>query len=438
MLFRYNIKPLVYFLSCFCAFFSCEPLDVVFSDDIDEDMESSAATVADNQKTIDYPIVEEGDPAIECMIKKAQQMAYIQWNPLLDIPGLSSPIPAGVTRVGLPYSSVKEKDKFIGQEVSFYTFMTALHNPRSVLYTDDTKLPPYHGSNCGPYYGTVCSMAVNYALGLERPYESSMYKDLPFIAKVKQQDSNSLYPGDLLWSPGHVVLVLGIDKNEGNTQSVTIFESNGRTIIKNLSVEAFKERWNKVGWVAYRYLGLGDNTNYIPIPYYHNDNDPDLEPLYNSSLCTSRGDQVTYREGEDVVINLFSTAYTKLLLFRNEAFYQSFTIHGSDITLSQLPYGHYRAYLEDQQAVSDEISFEVINAFVHLQKRRVVYFSSFNAIPEYYVICDQMGNRLLIQDISEVDRQNGSFAMESDFSGYYLKVFFKGSFGRVSNEPILL
>ncbi len=120
-------------------------------------------------KEVDYPVVPEDHPALLCMRKKAHHMADIRWTPLNDIPGLTKPIPAGIERVGLPYSSVKEKDKFVGLEVSFHTFMTALHNPRSVLYTEDVKESPYYGTNCGPYYGTVCSGAVNYALGKYRP-----------------------------------------------------------------------------------------------------------------------------------------------------------------------------------------------------------------------------------------------------------------------------
>ena len=74
--------------------------------------------------------------------EKAHQIADIEWTPLKDIPGLTKPIPAGIMRTGIPYSSVKEKDKFVGQEVSFHTFMTALHTPRNVLYTEDVKESP--------------------------------------------------------------------------------------------------------------------------------------------------------------------------------------------------------------------------------------------------------------------------------------------------------
>lgn len=69
---------------------------------------------------------------------------------------------------GLVYSSVLETNTFVGIDVSFHTFMTALRNPKSVLYTENINRPPYHGDlmGKGAYYGTVCSGFVSYALGL--------------------------------------------------------------------------------------------------------------------------------------------------------------------------------------------------------------------------------------------------------------------------------
>lgn len=60
-------------------------------------------------KEVDYPVVPEDHPALECMRKKAHQIADIEWTPLKDVPGLTKPIPAGVMRTGIPYSSVREK-----------------------------------------------------------------------------------------------------------------------------------------------------------------------------------------------------------------------------------------------------------------------------------------------------------------------------------------
>ena len=416
---------------------ACAPLDIDSVIPREEGMLSNDSI----PHKIDSVVVPDNHPAIVCMLKRAHQIADIEWTPLHPIPSLTNEwLPGGVKLYGIPYSSVKEKDKFVGQEVSFYTFMTAVNNPRSILYSDDVKQVPYHGVNCGTYYGTVCSMAVNYALGIERPIESKMYAGLPYFSKVEEQDANGVCLGDVLWSKGHVVLLVGIQRDViGMPKSFTILESNKQgTKIRKYSTDSFIARWERDGWVAYRYLKLKENTEYSPQPYIHLDGDPDVSPRYNEALCTSRGDQVCYREGEEVVINLFSSSYQSMSIIRNDSFYQSLTIDTEDITLSDLPNGHYEVFLDKGYVTSEEISFEIIDTSVSVMNGKDVYFSSKNAFPEYYVVCNRTGNREVIRDSTVQERMNGFFQLDADYSGYYLKVFFKGDYGRISNEPIKL
>lgn len=394
-------------------------------------------------KEVDYPVVPEDHPALVCMRKKAHQMADIRWIPLKDIPGLTKPIPAGIERVGLPYSSVKEKDKFVGQEVSFHTFMTALHNPRSVLYTEDVKEPPYHGTNCGPYYGTVCSGAVNYALGIDRPYESSMYESLPYIVKVKAQSPEGLCPGDILWSEGHVVLLIDIKKGEdGKLLEFTILESAGSTTIQSLSLDAIKNRWESVGWVAYRDMRLAENLNYTPNPYVINEGDPvGLVASFNKDICTSRGDMVTYLEGEEVVINILNPSYKTMEIAKDGFPFKTMTVAAEDITLHSLKAGSYSVHLRSDNSVSKDVFFEIINERTSVRRTGLNYevsFGSSNGIPVYLVVCTRPGARKGIVDITPYDLSVGGLLLNGNYRGMYLKVFYQGSYGKISNEPIEL
>ena len=107
---------------------------------------------------------------------------------------------------GLIYSSVKELAQFVGEEVSFHTFMTAVNNPRSKLYTEDVSKSPYHGLNCRAYYGTVCSGLVSYALGF---YPKYFADDFPLMKCMKEVDSStadSIKVADVLWRNGHVAI----------------------------------------------------------------------------------------------------------------------------------------------------------------------------------------------------------------------------------------
>lgn len=420
---------------------SCDTLEIA---------PETSHNIADSQASIypaevNDPVVPEDHPAIVCMVKKAHQIADIKWAPLRSVPSLSENwIPAGTQMLGIPYSSVKEKDKFVGQEVSFYTFMSAVHNPRSVLYTEDVKKSPYYGGNCGMYYGTVCSMAVNYALGIERPVESKMYKTLPYIARVKYQSLDYLYAGDILWSEGHVVLIIGIDRDEdGLPITITILESSGNTRIKTLSRVAFQTRWEEVGWVAYRYLKLADNVNYEPLPFVNNTGDPIVSYDYNPDLCTSRGDYACFVSGEDVTINVFDASFDKLTVYQNKAIQQEIDIDPSkeDYILSHLPAGMYEAKLSLDNKQSKPTYFEIIDedtTVTHDNDSYIVSFNSDNAIPEYVVICQRDGNRDAIIDISDQNILENRIYLEGNYSGKFLKVFYKGKYGRVSNTPIIL
>ena len=418
--------------------FSCEPL-VIEPEKIYDPLDNSSPI------EVDGPIVPEDHPAIACMVRKAHQIADIEWTPLKSVPSLSENwISAGTIMHGIPYSSVKEKDKFVGQEVTFYTFMSAVNNPRSVLYTEDVKKYPYYGENCGMYYGTVCSMAVNYALGIERPVESKMYKSLPHIARVKDQNHDKLYVGDILWSKGHVVLIIGIERDEeGLPKSFSILESAGDTRIKTLSRAVFQKRWEEVGWVAYRYLKLADNVIYEPLPFVTNPGDPEVSYDYNPDLCTSRGDYACFLHGEEITINVFNTSFDELVLYKDDKLLRKMQLDPSqeDYLLSYLPSGMYEAKLSSINRQSNSTYFEIIDektTVIQNNSGYIVSFNSDNAIPEYVVICLRDGNREVIIDISDKDRLENKIYINGNYSRKYLKVFYKGEFGRVSNSPIIL
>lgn len=424
------------FFSCVTFLTACESTRLM----VDEFLSG-----IEDVRIVDQPVVSEDHPAITCMIKKAHQIADIRWKTLRPIPSLREEwLPEGTDLQGIPYSSVKEMDKFVGQEVSFYTFMSAVQNPKSVLYTEDVKNPPYYGVNCGTYYGTVCSMAVNYALGIDRPVESKMYAKLSNIAIVKQQNAKSVCPGDILLSSGHVVLVLETEKDQdGDPISFSILESAGNTRIKQLSLEEFYERWVRVGWVLYRYLDIANNLTYEPLPFLKNPGDPEVVYDFNSDLCTSRGDYACYLHGEEITINIFDTSFERLDIFKDGKLLKEIHIAHSeeDYVLTNLPGGIYEAKLYSNDRQSNPTHFEIINEDTTVISKNggyIVSFGSNNAIPEYVVICLRDGNREAIVDISDQDRLENRMYINGNYSGKYLKVFYKGEYGRVSNTPIIL
>ena len=135
---------------------SSSRLDVDEGERYFEDTVSLVPTETLDLADRNHPAYEAG---VRNAIDKARLMAEIRWKALAPVPSTIMTsyrwdYPQGGT-YHIPYSSVKELDMFVGRNVSFYTFLSAAANERSVLYTEDVSLAPYHGYNCGAFYGTV-------------------------------------------------------------------------------------------------------------------------------------------------------------------------------------------------------------------------------------------------------------------------------------------
>ncbi len=389
-------------------------------------------------------------PALEEMRKRAKAIGNIKWTPKGVIPNNNGVFTKGVEFTGIPYSSVKEKDKFIGQDVSFYTFLSAVNNPRSVLYTEDVRKLPYHGVNCAAYYGTVCSGAVNYALGLDRPYSSRMYGALPCFKRVAQQDLEHTAPGDIVYfTYGHVFLITDIIKDkDGSVGYVDILESAPNlTSCRRYSAQEVQERLDKYKHVIYRYVDL-EKLAIDPSPF------PAMEACINNkrtdndALSLSRGDKVTYGE-EDVLVNVLDEGYDRLEVYKTDVIgdvkVKEITVEGTpDVELCGLSPGSYRALLTRQDSlVSDAVMFEILQTDVSISMRGKyidISFFSDNAVPEYIVFCKEDGTKALVSDITDEERLSGHKVVKSEvgMASHYLKVFFRGEYGRVSNPIIPL
>lgn len=177
-------------------------------------------------------------------VKRAYQMAAISWTPVSITAANHIPTNNGNGEVfnmngykGVPYSSCKEFYGYVPQCVSYHTFLSAVRNKQSILYTEDVGKSSskssygrtYNGSNCHTYYGSVCSSLVSHAIGLGCIFGTNDYeKALPDIKPIASQNADYVMPGDMLLSDGHIMLVTNVIKNaDGTTKTVEITHSAG-------------------------------------------------------------------------------------------------------------------------------------------------------------------------------------------------------------------
>lgn len=280
----------------------------------------------------------------DVMYRKVLQMRDIEWDALGDIYSNTGRVQASAGQhvmTGIPYSSVKEKDKYVGFNVTYKTFMTAAHNPYSLLYTEkcsDAGGTPahsgygisYNGTNTGCYFGQVCNVFVENCLGMRIPYNSDEYAYLCKIGvvdKIADQSASGVVPGDICWVPHHCYIVTNVKHNaDGSLLYIEISEARlGWSSTRRMTGEDFEYTLMvNGGGIIYRYNERYKNTDYRPLPFIPLwDENQDQQYVYNDDICTYAGDyacfygghgQINNQEPIFINCNLGSAVYNELVI----------------------------------------------------------------------------------------------------------------------------
>ena len=391
-------------------------------------------------------------------VKKAHQMTDLPIIPAVTFtsnPTAKENYVAGKNYKGVIYSSVKEINTYVGQDVSFHTFMTALHNPRSVLYTDRLDQLPYHGVNCMAYYGTVCSGLISYALGFKITQRSSDILVEDYFELISDQSAKGIRLADLICKNGHPRLVTGIKKDiNGNIISIeiSVAVNSGCMRYEVKGEEAFNKMLKKNKFEIYRYKELYKNTSYTPANGFVAVENEKLEPFtYNDEICANKGDKACYVTGENVVLNVFGGG-DKVEIYKDSKLFKEIAIQKKDtnVVLKNYPYGDYQARVVNGRKKSDYTKWKIIDVKVTIDKQKNrIYFSSANAFPVYYEFCGISGdrptnkNRVYAAEFSDVELKNGYVTVKApkpptkEKRGYpYVKVHFECDYGMVINKPV--
>ena len=394
-----------------------------------------------------------GSPGAQNAVKKAHQMTDLEFVPAdTIIANKKKTYHPNKKYKGLIYSSVLETNTFVGVDVNFHTFMTALHNPRSVVYTEHLNKYPYHGKRIGSYYGTVCSGFVSYALGFKAYQTTYDIAEHDFMTLVDDQSARGIQLADVLWQKGHVALITGIRRDKSNGEIVWIEISEAwrsgcrRRVVEGES--AFNKMLLDGKWKIYRYKDLEKNEYKPWTEFVAVDGEQSTPFQYNEAICPNKGDKSCYVTGENVVLNL-AEGYRKVEIYKDSEFYKRLRIGNDlDVILRDLPYGDYQARLVKWWHKSDFAYWKVIDAQVNTNAEEgIVTFHSDNATPVYMEFCTISGSRPIWAwyVLSDKDISNGYVKVSSLVSNrlkkkttkMYAKVHFECDYGRVVNKPVL-
>ncbi|WP_286178278.1 hypothetical protein [Stieleria mannarensis] len=248
-------------------------------------------------------------------VEYARIMSRVKWTPVAeDMPKRGGHFTAGKQYTGVPYSSVKHVGRYIGFDIFLKTFLAAVENPKSVLYTENL-----YGKvkNAECYYGKVCSSYTSYALQCGIWYVSKVHgpRFREGVSTVQPQSARAARPGDIIYTPpakknggSHVELVTEVIRNEdGDVTHVRVEESRPQTTSNTLRDAAdFDKHLASRNRELYRITDLdawrgGNRADAFLFPNYGDDS---ATPKINRVLLLDRGDWVPYAKGQPVKINL--------------------------------------------------------------------------------------------------------------------------------------
>jgi hypothetical protein len=370
----------------------------------------------------------------EKAVEYARIMSRVKWTPVADgMPRRGGTFKARTEYTGVPYSSVKSVGRYIGFDIFLKTFLAAVENPQSVLYTENL-----YGEvkNAECYYGKVCSSYTSYALQCGIWYLSRIngppYRD--GVTLVDGQSAQFARVGDIIVTPpspgSHIELVTEITRNdEGRVTHIRIEESRPQTTKNtNRSAAEFDSHLAKKSKKLYRIndLDVWRNDNRAESFLFPNYAEDSATPVINRVLLLDRGDWVAYQKGQPVKFNVMdrdAEGVKALVIKRGESIVQQIPNPGKGVierTLSEC--GDYTAHcIMQNDTLSQACEFSVCDlnfappAEVDLGEPWELEFSSdnMNIILVYFRSSANSYAQPMVF-LSDEDRRDGKVTIPSD------------------------
>jgi len=318
---------------------------------------------------------------VENGLKRAKQMVELKWTPVAKFPAGRSVIteegiqyidcfhPAWKPQKGVNYSSVRKYEKFVGFNISHETYLTAVANPRSVLYT-----MPQHGVGLRMFshYGIVCSAFASYVCDLPLRQPCAFWPYDPHVSLVDSSDLDQLRLLDIVLNvKKHIAVITDIERDvNGRVAYITVSESNVPFVIATrFTPEEFRGYWLEDDYFIYRRDDL-DRITYTPSPYVHLEGDPDLPvPELNRSQQPNYGNKANYMLGETVELDVLEEGWDEIAVLGAESFVLPVK-DGKASFVVKTP-GFYTACCRSGVRMSEPVEFCVTGITVELEKTKV-------------------------------------------------------------------
>lgn len=243
------------------------------------------------------------------VVTHAHTMSQVKWTPVAEgipIRGKGE-FKVGTTYTGVPYSNGGWDGRVIGFDIHLRTFLAAVENPQSALYTKDLR---GQRRNSAAFYGMVCSAYTSYALQLAAQVGSSFHgpPHREGIEPAHPQSAQGAQVGDVLWFSGHVEIVTQVATAPDGTISHVRVEDSWppTTRTKDYTATRFDDYLAQRKATLYRVADhdawRGENrAERFLFPNVAMDAEP---PTINRVLLLDLGDWVAYRNDQPVIFHI--------------------------------------------------------------------------------------------------------------------------------------
>ena len=288
---------------------------------------------------------------VQNVIDRAYLLTDVEWTPKADVPGLLGngkvmTFKAGVTYKGIPYSGVTANDCYVGLNVSLESYLTALENKNSVLYTENLQ-----GTNtkAATYFGTVCSKFVQYALDVPGSYNTNNVAKIPGMDTIAMQGNytvNEIRLGDVVLDVDrHTTVCTDILYNaDGSVAFVEISEATYPCVRRMLwSPEEFYEHFASYRLCRYQYIA--DTPA------------PETVALRDSyALMPRLGDKYNYKvSAARAAVDVLESGYYKAVVLRDGTVAEEIILDGkTSFGFDRSVPGNIEMYLEREDGMRSE------------------------------------------------------------------------------------
>lgn len=364
--------------------------------------------------------------------KKVHQFLDVPFSvraPIVSIPDMQEG-----DYTGTLYSGTADKAHYVGFNVSFRSYVTAMHNPYSGMYTEYVKEydssgkgdisaydnVTYHGTNARTPIGIVCAPLVTFSLGMPIKWENHAFPYLESIGvmeRVLDQSATGVELCDIIYERGHVAIVTDIYRDSRGVPTSIFVSENGYHLGSTTEYTAAHfTNHIKNNRVLYRYRDLERNLSYRKNEFVAVDGESEPEPyVFNEDICPYLGDYSVYNEGDLIAICYTKGTYSNMVISKGDAVAVTVQLpiddnaHQVDLRPWNLTEGHYSARLTGSSGNSDPCYFDVLNLPISVSENGDNITVTFDSTkdPRYIQVCNIAGASRCVVELTDTDKEAG-------------------------------